>query len=331
MISILLPVFNAAPYLRACLESIRAQSHQDWELLAVNDYSTDDSGQVLAEFSAIDSRIYVFNNKEKGIIPALRLAFHQSQGDFITRMDADDLMPVNKLVHLYEALLKNGPGHIITGTVAYFSDSGLGDGYKKYENWLNRLVHHNTHFEDLYRECVLPSPAWLIHRADLIAAGAFHVNRYPEDYDLCFRFYEQNFRIIGIPETVHLWRDHPDRTSRKDPIYADQNYLDLKLFWFTRLHYDPHCPFVIWGAGKKGKLMARYFLNQNLSFHWVTNNSKKQGINIYEQILVSPEDLDFNEQEIILIAVATPTARKGIDDFLHKKNKQRGVDYFWFC
>jgi len=331
MISILLPVFNAAPYLEACLESIREQSFKEWELLAVNDHSTDDSDIILAKFAAADPRIHLFNNTEKGIIPALRLAFLHSRGDFITRMDADDLMPVDKLAYLHEALLAQGPGHVVTGTVAYFSETGLGDGYKKYQNWLNQLVYHQSHFEDLYRECVLPSPAWLIYRADLIAAGAFDPDRYPEDYDLCFRFFEQDFKIAGIPETVHLWRDHPDRTSRNNPVYADQYYLELKLYWFIKLHYDSRRPFAIWGAGKKGKFMARYFLKHGHAFHWMTNNPKKQGVNIYGQILTSTEILDSKKDWIIGIAVATPSARKEINHFFTKRNKQRGKDYFWFC
>jgi len=332
MISILMPVFNAASFLKACLNSIREQSLKDWELLAVDDHSTDNSAVILTKFAAMDNRIHFLKNKKKGIIPALRLAFEHSGGDFITRMDADDLMPVDKLAHLHTTLLEKGPGHVVTGTVNYFSDTGLGDGYKKYESWLNGLVLHHTHFKELYRECVLPSPAWLIHRTDLIAAGAFNGNRYPEDYDLCFRFFEQGFKIVGIPETVHLWRDHPDRTSRNDPTYADQNYLDLKLYWFTKLHYDTRRPFAIWGAGKKGKLMARYFLEQSLSFHWITDNSKKQGINIYDQILTAPEALFSKQTNLIIgIAVATPSAREEIENFLHEKNKQEGVDYFWFC
>lgn len=331
MISILMPVFNAALHLKACIASIQKQSLQDWELIAINDHSTDDSSKILAEFAGEDPRISFFNNKEKGIIPALRLAFQHSKGNFITRMDADDLMPINKLADLQKVLLECGPGHVITGLVKYFSDSGLGDGYKNYENWLNSLVQHQIHYEDLYRECVLPSPAWLIHRKDLITAGGFEIDRYPEDYDLCFRFYEKGFKIIGIPEIVHLWRDHPDRTSRNNPIYADQNYLELKLYWLIKLHYDPQRPFVIWGAGKKGKLMARHFLAQQISFHWMTNNSKKQGINIYDQFLVSPDDLNFDQDLIFLILIATPSAREAIESFLREKNKQRGKDYFWFC
>lgn len=331
MISILLPVFNAAPYLKDCLESIQKQSFKDWELLVVNDYSTDDSSGILEKFAASDSRIHFFNNNEKGIIPALRMAFLHSRGDFITRMDADDLMPVDKLAHLHKALVKKGSGHVITGMVAYFAETGLGNGYKKYQNWLNKLVQDNSHFEELYRECVLPSPAWLIHRTDLIAAGAFDTNRYPEDYDLCFRFYEQGYKIIGIPETVHLWRDHPDRTSRNNPIYADQNYLELKIYWFTKLHYDPQRSFAIWGAGKKGKLMAQYFLKQGLPFHWITNNPKKQGINIYDKILTSYDILNTEKELMVIIAVATPSARKEINGFLENKNKERGKDYFWFC
>jgi len=331
MISILLPVFNAAPFLRACLDSIRTQSLENWELLVVDDYSTDDSWQILRDFAEMDARIRFFKNNEKGIIPALKMAFFHSQGEFITRMDADDLMPVDKLSNLHQALLKEGVGHVITGKVAYFSDVDLGDGYKKYESWLNGLVERHTHFEDLYRECVLPSPAWLINRSDLIKAGAFDSERYPEDYDLCFRFYKQNFKIVGIPETVHLWRDHPDRTSRNNPIYADQNYLELKLYWFTKLQKNTQRPLVIWGAGKKGKYIARYFLKYNHSFHWITDNPKKQGINIYNQFLKPSEFINTINNLIILIAVATPTGRKEIKDFLEKHNRKKGKDYFWFC
>jgi len=120
-------------------------------------------------------------------------------------------------------------------------------------------------------------------------------------------------------------------SNRPNPIYADQNYLELKLYWFLKLHYHREHPLAIWGAGKKGKFMARYFLKQDCDFHWITNNSKKQGVNIYEQVLASPEILDTHKDLMILVAVATPSARTEIEDFLTKKNKQRGKDYFWFC
>lgn len=331
MISILLPVFNASPYLPDCLNSIIQQTNTNWELLAINDFSDDNSYDILNSFAEKDGRIQVFNNQEKGIIPALRLAFEKSTGDFITRMDADDLMPVNKLDFLKKKLAGVGKGHITTGYVDYFSETNLGDGYRKYQNWLNQLIDHKNHYQQIYKECVLPSPAWMMHRADLEKIGAFNVNRYPEDYDLCFRGYDGNLKIIGVPEIVHQWRDHSDRTSRNSPVYANQHFLNLKLFWFLKTDYDSTRPLVIWGAGKKGKIIARFFIEKEIPFFWVTDNPKKQDINIYSQILKSRTIFKSLKNPKTIIAVAGSEEQKEIQSFFDYQNEVAGQDYFWFC
>ena len=137
-ISILLPVYNAIPYLQICLDSIQNQTEENWELIAIDDFSTDHSLQILMDFKEKNpTRVKVFQNQKKGIIPALQLAFQKSQGEYITRMDADDLMEKTKLETLKGILQKNGKRHLATGLVKYFSETTLGEGYQKYEQWLN--------------------------------------------------------------------------------------------------------------------------------------------------------------------------------------------------
>ena len=106
LISILMPVKNAGLFLDECLNSILEQSYSKWELIAVNDNSTDNSLNLLNIHAKKDKRIKVLKNKGKGIIDALRSAYKQSQGEFISRMDADDLMAVDKL----KVLKNNIPG-----------------------------------------------------------------------------------------------------------------------------------------------------------------------------------------------------------------------------
>jgi len=327
LISILLPVYNAAPFLKECLQSILQQTEINWELLAIDDFSTDDSALILKQFAEADPRIHIFTNNEKGIIPALRLAFQKSKGKLITRMDADDLMPVDKLAILKKGWEIHGKGHLITGLVEYFSERALGLGYQKYQDWLNGLTIHNNHYREIYRECVLPSPAWLIHREDLLQAGAFTADRYPEDYDLCFRFYEQKMTIVGIPQLVHRWRDHTHRTSRTSPVYANSNYLELKLFWFLKLDYDAQQTLVVWGAGKKGKWIANYLIDRKIPFQWVTDNPRKKGITIYDHPLIGSDFLTDKKNTQTLIAVAAPADRIEIQDFFDRD----GGDYFWIC
>ena len=314
-----------------CLQSIVNQSEQNWELIAIDDQSTDDSWILLKEFVQKDHRIRCFQTKEKGIIPALRMAFAESKGNLITRMDADDRMPIHKLSRLKMLLLEKGPRHISTGLVKYFSESTLGDGYQRYENWLNQLTLNDRHYEDIYRECVIASPCWMIFREDLINCGAFESNRYPEDYDLCFRFYQAAYKVVGSEEVLHLWRDHADRSSRNDPNYANQQYFNLKTPYFLDLDYDPNRPLILWGAGKKGKILAQQLLDADLSFHWLTNNVKKQGKDIYGVILVSEKMLEELEAPQFIIAVAGPDDQAVIQSYFDKMNWKAGKDYFFFC
>src|SRR5690606_8255104 len=140
MVSILIPFKNTAEYLPECIQSILDQTYTDWEVLAVDDHSDDGSWAVMTDFARKDTRIQVFRNRGKGIIHALRLAYENSSGAFITRMDSDDIMMPDKLEILIGLLLKSGRGHVAVGQVKYFSHRGISNGYARYEQWLNRLT-----------------------------------------------------------------------------------------------------------------------------------------------------------------------------------------------
>ena len=141
LISIVMPVRNASAYLDECLNSIVNQTYKNWELLAVDDHSTDTSFEILQNHASKEERISVLKNIGKGIIPALRLAFENSSGELITRMDADDIMLSKKIELLKSQLIGKGKGHICTAFVEYFSETPLGDGYQKYQTYRHYLSH----------------------------------------------------------------------------------------------------------------------------------------------------------------------------------------------
>src|SRR5689334_3656303 len=138
-----MPTFNTAPYLAACLDSILAQTEEHWELIAVNNFSTDESPAILQEYASRDSRIRFFHNTDvrgrTGVSPANRFAFKQVRGPLVTRMDSDDIMPPDRLSIMKKMLMEHGKGYIATGAVRFFGDNGVGDGYRRYEAWLNGL------------------------------------------------------------------------------------------------------------------------------------------------------------------------------------------------
>ena len=311
-ISILMPVFNEEKHLEKCLNSILDQDFKDWELISINDFSTDRSADILNNFASSDHRISVLENKSKGIIPALKLAFLNSKGKFITRMDADDIMPKIKLSVLRESIIKHGSGNIITGKVSYFSDKEMQAGFLNYEAWLNNLIETSDFINQIYKECIIPSACWMAFRSDLIKVNAFIESRYPEDYDLVFKFYKAGFKFQGVNEVLHLWRDHELRASRIDPNYQDQHFFDLKLDYFIDIDFDENKILFLWGAGKKGKKIATLLNEKNVTFRWVSNNDRKIGREVYDKIIEHPAAMTnvVNKQTIISIADKKFTAGK---------------------
>ena len=312
LISILTPFKNTEIYLAECIDSIINQSYSNWELIIIDDHSTDSSYELVENYAKNDERITLLKNNGTGIISALKLALEHSKGDFITRMDSDDIMPKQKLDTLLNALLKHGKQHVATGFVSYFSSEGISDGYRKYENWLNSLTKTGTNYNEIYKECVIPSPCWMLHRDDLLAIEGFNPKRYPEDYDLTFRFYEHQFKVIPCVAVLHYWRDYGTRASRTDANYAENSFIDIKLHYFLKLNYNPERTLVIWGAGHKGKTIAKKLIAADINFEWICDNPKKIGKDIYGkklkpftylETLETPQSIvsvaNANEQQII--------------------------------
>ena len=331
LISILTPFKNTAKFLPECLESICQQTYTNWELIIVDDGSTDQSFNIVSTFAENDSRIQLHKNTSHGIIEALRLAFDYSKGEYITRMDSDDIMCPKKLEVLINQLLSFGRHHIAIGLVHYFNENGIKEGYKNYEAWLNYLTLNGNNYSEIYKECVIPSPNWMIHKEDLITCGAFTPNRYPEDYDLAFRFYKEKIACIPCNKVIHLWRDYKTRTSRIHEHYAENHFIDLKLHYFLQLNYDITRPLVVWGAGKKGKIIAKKIIENNIQFKWICDNPKKIGKHIYEQELYNINYLENLDQPQSIITVANKEAQKEITTYFSKLRMTPMADYFFFC
>jgi glycosyltransferase involved in cell wall biosynthesis len=330
-VSILIPFKNTENYLNECLDSIVKQSYVNWEVICVNDHSIDSSLEIANKFALSNPKIKVVNNKGNGLIDALQTAYNLSTGDLITRMDSDDIMLTNKISSMAEDLLNFGTGHIALGMVKYFSEKELGNGYKNYETWLNSLTSKGLNFNEIYKECVIPSPCWMVHRDDLEKVNNFESKIYPEDYDLAFRFYQIGLNCIKSNKVLHMWRDYPNRTSRTNSNYADNSFLKLKINYFLKLSYNENKKLVVWGAGKKGKKVA-YILNElRVSFLWICDNPKKIGKKIYENYLEDWQIISNLSNYQSIITIANPEAQNFIKSFFKKKNKVELVDYFFFC
>ncbi|MEM9076403.1 MAG: glycosyltransferase family 2 protein [Bacteroidota bacterium] len=330
-VSILIPFKNTEKYLSECLDSILAQTYSNWEVIAVDDASQDSSFELVSNYTKKDPRIQVLKNTGNGVIPALQTAYSNCIGQYITRMDSDDVMLAKRLQVMVESLQKHGLGYLAVGQVNYFSENGIGNGYRKYEIWLNALTKAGTNYLEIYKECVIPSPCWMVSKADFEKCGGFNSNRYPEDYDLAFRFYENGLNVIPCDEVLHQWRDYDHRASRTSEHYKQNYFLDIKLDYFVKLDYQPNKQLVLWGAGSKGKEIAKKLQQKSLDFVWLCDNQKKIGTKIYGHTLYHFSKLCELHKPQSIITVANENEQKEIKSFLASLDYIQTKDYFFFC
>ena len=89
-LSVIIPVYNVAPYLRDCLDSVLAQIFSDWEAVCVDDGSADSSGAIIDEYAARDSRFRIYHQKNSGVSAARNKALDEARGEYVLIIDADD-------------------------------------------------------------------------------------------------------------------------------------------------------------------------------------------------------------------------------------------------
>lgn len=278
-VSIITPFKNVEKHIESTCKSILKQSFRNWEWILVNDHSEQKEILVLEKYLN-KHPIKIVENEGNGIIDALVTASKYCKGEYITRMDADDIMPEDKLEVLVSTLNDTG-ADVATGKVMYFSDLPVSEGYQKYEDWLNEIAAQQDFYSQIYRECTVASGNWLMRRSTFNAIGGFDGLIYPEDYDFLFRWYQKGLRIVAHQKVTHLWREHSERTSRNSEHYSQEYFFNLKIKRFIDFDGDKNAQLVLNGAAKKAKLTAKRLIIMKIPFLWVTHKPENFKAGIY--------------------------------------------------
>ena len=143
--------------------------------------------------------------------------------------------------------------------------------------------------------------------------------------------YRHGLKVIGIDAILHHWRDRSNRISRTWEEYKDNRYFDLKMRFFYEIDRDKSRPLVLWGAGRNGKDMAKIIQSYKDTFHWVSNNEKQIGKDIYDVRMQSFKEIPSIENSQIMIVVSSPDSKKEIQELLDSWGKKAVSDYWFFA
>ncbi len=313
-ISVLLPVRDGLPYLEECLESLANQSFRDFEIVAVDDGSTDGSRELLGAWAARDRRFRVLARRPAGLVAALNRGLADCRAPLVARMDADDRCDPRRLELQLAALEADRSLDVVSCLVSHFPDEEVGDGFRRYEEWLNALVEHEDILRERFIESPLPHPSVLCRRAVLLEVGGYRDVGFPEDYDLWLRLAASGARFAKVPEVLLHWREHGRRLTRTDPLYAVERFLACKARYLAAGPLAGADRVVVWGAGATGRRLAKHLQREGAALvAFLDVDPKKIGRHLrglpIEEVERLPALLAGAGRAIVVTAVGSHRAR----------------------
>ncbi len=328
-VSIVMPVHNAAATLDECLTSIVNQTFEDWELLAIDDGSDDESGAIIAEAAERDSRIRLLSPGRVGLVAALNLGLSEARAGLLARMDADDVMAVDRLEAQRARLEADVALALVSCQVRLFPDDEVLAGFREYIRWQNTCLTNEEISNGIYVESPFAHPSVMFRRDVVLRVGGYHDGTFPEDYELWLRLHETGHRMEKLDQVLLDWRESATRLSRNDPRYDRQSFDMLRAEYLAR---DPRVdrtrPVVFWGAGRRTRQRVRHLVARGVRPDAYIDVDQRKIGRLTDGVEVYPPDwLDRFPRPFVLALVTNHGARDLIADHLNALGYRAGSDW----
>jgi len=236
LITVIIPVRNAAPYLDACLDSVLGQSHRELQVIAVEDGSTDSSPTILAARAGADQRLEVVTCGCQGVSAARNAGIVRAQGKWISFVDADDILHPGALANLLKAALKT-KAEVAVGGYEMFegtppvpqpvrrTEVAVMGGYEAMELCLCQKGMDNSVWAKLYKSAIFDEKV------------RFRPRRF-EDLDIIYRIYDRAHRVCRVNTTTYYYRRHASSFIQNPsaPGRFDSVKVCADLLHYTQLH-----------------------------------------------------------------------------------------------
>lgn len=206
-VSVLMPAYNAGKYIAESIGGILKQTFQDFELIIIDDCSSDNTWNIMQEYAKKDNRIIIFKNeKNLGIAGNRNRGVSLAKGEYVMWQDADDISVPERIGWQADYLDKNPEVGIVGGFLELFNDNGI-IGVRKYferDGDLRKII---------FRYSPVAQPAAMIRRKCLDEVGEYDL-KYPpaEDLDMSFRI-GKNYKFANIQGIVLKYREHPNSAT----------------------------------------------------------------------------------------------------------------------
>lgn len=219
-----MPVYNGERFLREAIDSVLRQTLLHFELIIINDGSTDNSKSIIDSYK--DPRVISIHKKNEGMAVALNLGASKCSSDLIARMDADDICEPNRLEMQYNYFVAYPYTSVLSGAFSYINEDGVYLG-RSFPFTKSHIIKEKL----LNSGCVVCHPAVMMRKEDFLEVGGYSVsmgNRFT-DYHLWVKFIKKGFKISNMHQILLKYRITENAVSSEYKLSDSASELLLQL------------------------------------------------------------------------------------------------------
>ncbi|MFK3972254.1 glycosyltransferase family 2 protein [Pseudomonas sp. NPDC087358] len=223
LVSVLVPCFNHELYIEECLLSILAQDYDNFELIVVNDGSTDASAEKIEALRQVHGFEF-YQQENKGVSAALNNALGHARGEFIITHDSDDVMLAGRIRRQVSYMLEHPEVGLLGAKVIYIDSKGAP---LKHKVAANARVQRWTFDELLADAYAVGAPVAMYRREAIDKVGGYDPSIKVQDFQMTLRVAQAGYQVDILPDRVTLYRRHETNISKT--AYKSQLIYDLKV------------------------------------------------------------------------------------------------------
>lgn len=237
LISVIVPVYNVAPYLELALDSIRYQSYQNLEIILINDGSTDDSESICKDIASQDERFRYIYQENAGASVARNRGLDLASGEYITFVDSDDWLERNAIEFLYQNLIKYDTD-IASGNYNMYDDSKQEFSIKVFDSDYREQVYADKEIMQQFAEQEIKDMAWAcsfmkLYKKDLFTGLRFPVGKDVEDTFVIYKVFLKAKRVVHMEKAIYWYR--VGREGTLNNIWTEKRVINEMEAWNERL------------------------------------------------------------------------------------------------
>lgn len=306
VISVVMPVYNGEKFLKDSIESILNQTYADFEFIIINDGSTDNSLQIIENYARKDGRIKVVTRANRGLVYSLNEGISLAVGDYIARMDADDIALRERFSEQIE-FFRNHPEVHFLGTNVQFIVESEGRDLNICNKMFNSEFETGKPLKNLFLNKIICHPTLMMQKEAIISLNGYS-SQYPtsEDYDLFYRAIRKAYKIDKVNKTLLSYRIHSYSKAFQENMdqSACREYIFIKYSFLEDILKEKK-DVLVWGAGSAGRLFLRVMIEKQWEIRIIGFIDKYKSGTLEGFPIYKPEDLSHINYDYIIICNTT--------------------------